>query len=106
MTNKEEYEYALIDSNNVVVSIAVFDTNDDELIQLITAENNAVNAISCNQFGQAAVNGTWNGERFLDSEGNKLPLTKHPKSENKLYHYDYEQDSWQELSDNLRNLFM
>jgi hypothetical protein len=105
MTNKEEYEYALIDSNNVVVAIAIFDTEDSELIQLITTENNAVNAISCNQFGQAVVDGNWNGERFLDTEGNKLPLTKRPQSEDRLYHYDYDQDTWQPLSDNLTNLF-
>lgn len=100
MTNKEEYEYALLDNNNVVVSIAVFDTEDSELIQLITTANNAVNAISCNQFGQAVVNGTWNGERFLDSDGNKLPLTKEPE-DGKLHQYNFETDLWVTLPFNL-----
>lgn len=95
MENKNEFEYALIDENNVVINIAVFDSHDEGLINLIVATNNAVKAISCDEFGTAKVQGTWNGERFLDSEGNKLPLTYPPIGGS--YAYDFDKEEWYDV---------
>jgi hypothetical protein len=101
MNTTDTFTYALLDENNVVINIAVFDNQDENLIQAITQANHAVRAILCNEFGEAVAGGIWNGERFLDLDGNKLPLSLRPVSEDKVYIYSYEKESWNALPESV-----
>lgn len=97
MNTNNTLTYALLNENDVVVNIAVFDNYNEDLLQTITEANNAVRAILCNEFGEAVVGGIWNGERFLDLDGNKLPLSLYPNTEDKIYIYNYDTESWRAL---------
>ena len=93
MTEKT-YNYAFIDDNNVVINVCVFAEKDADLIDAVKSNMGAKLAISCDDFGNASIGGTWNGEHFLYEDGNRVPLTDLPKDFDNLYKYDFEIKEW------------
>lgn len=94
----EEHPHALLDDNNNVINVAVFEEHDAELLEIIKTANNAVATVCCCDNGVAVIGGKWNGVHFLDAEGNRVPKTPYPKTEdNTLYEYDFEIDEWVEV---------
>jgi hypothetical protein len=94
------HEHALVDENNVVLNVAVFDGHNHELLEAIRVANNAAKIICCCDNGMAVVNGTWTGEHFLDVEGNRVPLTLPPDNTN-IYEYNFETNEWTFVLPNL-----
>lgn len=94
------YEYAFINSNNVVINVCVFKKEDVDLIDFIKTQLNATLAISCDEFGPACINGTWDGQHFLYEDGSRVPLTHAPEDDNYLYNYDFELEDWVPIAQN------
>lgn len=96
------HPHALLDSNNKVINIAAFDEHDSPLIQLIKDANNAASAVSCCDNGIAVMGGSWNGSRFLDEEGNLVPLTESPTDA--IYEWDESILGWKWIRENIKEL--
>lgn len=79
MEHLHNHPHALLDNNNKVINIAAFSGHDHSLIEAVKEANNAVSAVCCCDNGIAIINGYWNGSRFLDTEGNLVPLTEAPQ---------------------------
>lgn len=88
------YDYAFLDENNVVINVNVFAEHDADLIEVVKNHLGAVQAISCDEFGVAAVGGTWNGQHFLYEDGTRVPPTHMPVDPNNIYSYDFELNEW------------
>jgi hypothetical protein len=86
--------YAFIDDNNVVINICVFADTNPDLIDHIKNDMGAKLAISCEEFGNASIGGTWNGEHFLYEDGARVPLTNRPQDIKNHYKYDFEIEKW------------
>ena len=91
-------DFALLDENNVVFNIVIITDHDNlDFIEHIRIVNNAASIISCREKGLACINGKWNGEHFVDIEGNKVPPIL-PPDENNFYHYDFDKNEWVNLN--------
>ena len=102
----QEHEHALLDANNVVFNVAVFESQPDaSLLEAIRTDNNAASIISCDEHGLAVIGGSWNGEHFLDADGNRVPLTRMPDDEINSYGYDWETNQWVVISPSAKVLF-
>lgn len=88
------YRYAFVDNNSVVINVCVFEKQDVDLIDFTKTQLNATLAISCDEFGIACINGTWDGQHFLYEDGSRVPLTDMPTDDDYFYKYDFDTDEW------------
>ena len=94
------HPHALLDSNNKVINIAAFDGHDHPLIEAIKEANNATNTVCCCDNGIAVMGGSWNGSRFLNEEGNLMPLTEAPTDA--IYEWDESILGWKWIRENIK----
>jgi hypothetical protein len=105
MPDTESYDYAFINSSSVVVNICVFDEKNLELIEAIKNDMGATLAICCNDFGLAAVGGTWDGQFFRYSDGTRVPPTHMPEDDNYIYKFNFDSNEWVVVTTNkLKNI--
>ena len=104
MEHLPRHEHALLDDNNVVLNVFVFDGHDSELLETIRTHNNATKVICCCDNGLAVIGGVWTGEHFLDVEGNRVPPTL-PPDDNAVYEYNFETQEWFVVVPNLEVLW-
>ena len=102
MEHLSNHPHALLDSNNKVINIAAFDSHDHPLIEAVKEANNATNTVCCCDNGVAVIGGFWNGSRFLDEEGNLVPLTEQPTDA--IYEWDESILEWKWISENIKIL--
>lgn len=55
MGHLENHPYAVLDENNFVINLLVFAEHDDILIEQVKKHLNAVQMISCCEFGEAQI---------------------------------------------------
>ena len=102
---EKTYDYAFVDENNVVINVCVFSSVDNDLIELINNEQEATQAISCDEFGLAVVGGKWNGEHFLYEDDSRVPPTNMPTDDNYFYEYSWDVNDWIILGPNRLKMF-
>jgi hypothetical protein len=91
----QEYEHALLNEDNVVFNVVVFESQPDAtLLDIVKTDNHAASIISCDEYGFAVIGGSWNGEHFLDADGNRVPLRREPLDDLNSYSYDWDTDQW------------
>jgi hypothetical protein len=94
-----EHEHALLNANNVVFNVVIFESQPDAtLLEIVKTDNNASAIISCNAYGLAVIGGSWDGQHFLDANGNRVPPTRMPDDGMNAYGYDWETNQWVVLS--------
>ena len=61
MSHLEFHQHAFLDSNNVVILVAVFDTlaHDHQLLEDVKNANNASKIICCCKYGICGIGDTW-----------------------------------------------
>jgi len=62
----EFHPHALLDKNNIVINVAVFDewAHNHQLLEDVKIANNATKIVCCCQYGIAYLDGTWDGTKF------------------------------------------
>lgn len=99
-------DYAFINDNNTVINICVFDEHNEETLEIIKNHLSAKEYISCNEFGVAQIGGTWNGEFFVDINGERIPPTERPADDDFFYKYDWELGQWLPFTENRMKNFL
>lgn len=103
MEHIEGHPYAFLDADNNVINIAVFDVHDQDLVVAIAHSQNAMNFVSCCEFGRAYIGGKFDGSKFIPTaphhnwiwDGNEwVPPT--PKPDDGLdYWWNQETTTWE-----------
>jgi len=103
MNHLENHPHAFIDASNVVLNVAVFNDHDEALIDAIRqVHKGAVQSLCCCNYGLATIGSIWNGERFCDTEGVLLPLTRQPLVEGAdVWRWNETQKQWINYKDSL-----
>jgi hypothetical protein len=98
--DEEVYVFALLDSEDNVLNVILLDKDDDIWANFLAVESGAKKAISCKRFGLATIGGKWNGECFVDENGQKVPFTAKPFDNTHLYEYNEELKKWVNVGPN------
>lgn len=68
MEHLENHPYALLDANDKVINVVVFDNHDADLIEAVRIHYEAVSAISCCEYGPAYIDGDFYKGKFYEKQ--------------------------------------